>query len=107
MQTQDTWVSGFTLLSRGAFYSSPIILVLSLIIVVVALFRGAKAVAGLFAILSIVMMSFLITINMCSMDARLTLFMISRHIGQLLGIFPYALILGMLIKTKNKKANHH
>jgi len=106
--TSSTWVSDFMFLSRNGFYSGPIILILSFIIVAIALYRHAYMIAAVFAFLCLSIAILLAASHLFSQSGseeyRVVLSAM-RHAGQLLRIFPYALILWMLIKAKKTDAN--
>jgi len=106
--TSSTWVTDFMFLSRSGSYSGPIILILSFIIVVTALYRHAYMIAAVFAFLFVSISTLLAASHLISQsgsEGYRVVLTVMRHAGQLLRIFPYALILWMLIKAKRTDAN--
>gem|GEM_PF-2009301 len=86
-------------LSRNAYWSGPVILLLCAAIVMVALYRSATVLVALFSFLFILVFSIPI-IGRSLSDGSSTVILAMQHASQLLRIFPYLLILWMLLKKK-------
>ena len=103
----STWVTDWIFLSGNAFYSGPIILLLSLAIVLLAIHKKAAGTAAVFLffflLVSIAMIANHFLLESLSHKSYYSTFsLIYRHLSQLLRIFPYLFVLWLLIKPRKK-----
>jgi len=108
MDTQSlsgTWVTDLLFLSTNARYSGLIILILSAAIVALAVYRGANVLAGVFAFLLVSILALIVLSANRTPDSGLGFSVVMRHAGQVLRIFPYVVILWMLIKIDGGKGS--
>ena len=93
----EVFGSFLSLLARTGGYAGVIIIVLSIAILVLAIRKRAKAIAYTFAVISIVMCTYVIIGPRArSMEATKLI----MHSGKIIMTFPYILIFWMLLRAK-------
>lgn len=103
--TNNQWFSDVMFLSRNAYWSGPVILILCVIIALVAFYRRATVLAALFSFLFIAIFTLPNIGRSLTSDLSSAVMLAMQHASQLLRIFPYLLILWMLIKKNNHESD--